>query len=80
MTMPNSALGIKVHWVDFNETKDVHFKTCTVHHWLFEPNGGCTEDAESVQKKYYVGGNKDEWLVLDEESSHIVLNRSKLVF
>ncbi|KAF8316921.1 uncharacterized protein EI90DRAFT_3134148 [Cantharellus anzutake] len=76
MTEPNSVPGIKVHLVDFDETSDACFKLCMTHHWVFEANGGCTEDAETVKKKFYVGENKDEWLVLDAESSHIVLNRS----
>jgi hypothetical protein len=78
MTKPNGIPGIKVHLVDFDEISDVCFKPCIAHYWLFEANGGCTEDAKIVEKKFYIGENKDDWLVLDAESSHIVLNRSKL--
>ena len=77
--MIEPSTGIKVHLVEFDGTSDTCHKACTTHTWLYE---GCPEDTEggtAVRKRFYVGAEEDKWLILDAESSHIVLNSSKLI-
>ncbi|KAF8315535.1 uncharacterized protein EI90DRAFT_3021879 [Cantharellus anzutake] len=63
-----------VHRIEFDENSDTRFKTCTQRTWLIDVSGGGKPHKVDRQcKQFKVGG--DKWMVLDANSSHIVLNQ-----
>jgi len=69
---------LQIHEVEFDEGLDIHFKSCTMQTWLVDI-GGEAEPCHVMDSKkvFHVGKEEDGWLILDEQSSHIVLNKGK---